>query len=70
MTEKIIERYLSQKCIGYNGNFTMAKYEEVVQYQDGSTEIVYTWYLTDRLVEIMPSAFVFENADEQQQKDK
>lgn len=38
---KIIQRYISQKCIGYNANFTKTYYESVAVFTDGTTATIY-----------------------------
>lgn len=39
--DKIIQRYISQKCIGYNANFTETYYESVAVFTDGTTATIY-----------------------------
>ena len=36
-TEKIIKRFLWQKCVGYNGDFTYEYLEGVAEFVDGTT---------------------------------
>lgn len=38
---KIIQRYISRKCIGYNADFTKTYYESVAVFADGTTATIY-----------------------------
>jgi len=38
---KIVNRYISNKLIGYNRDYTCSYYENVVEWTDGTTQTVY-----------------------------
>lgn len=38
------KRFVTQRCLGYNENYSMVIYANVIELADGTQETVYSWH--------------------------
>lgn len=42
MDEKIVKKFLKQKCLGYSSDFRKTHWEHTIEYEDGTIDTVYS----------------------------